>query len=240
MPADVSLVAALTKLHRFGQVNGACLLFSDFIVANLLPFSDKKMNLICGTVTEMCAGYQSAGREITEYYFGYDECQLFVICVDPIRLILLTESGAEPDEIAAAGREFFMENFHQLGRLEISELTQRITLPPLEEKLPVAASNSFESKPAPECSVPEEETESPEEWLDYREKLCRMLARVLGSLQSSRLIDRAVKEHGYRKQVPLKADFHSIAHAVVEKVPNRSTQRALRSLVDELPGHRRP
>lgn len=184
------------------------------------------MNLICGTVTEMCNGYQSVGRDITEYYFGFDRCQFFVLCMGKIRLIIVTDLTAQPDQVGVAGRQFMNQNAAHLEQLENAELTQRIKLPP-----PRKAPGGGAGKPN---NAPEDAPEAPELWEDYREKLHLTLAKVLGSAQTTRLIDRVVKEHGYRRQQPLKTDFGSIGRAIVEKVPNRSRRRSLQSSVDEI------
>ncbi|MFT4636819.1 MAG: hypothetical protein ACI8T1_000127 [Verrucomicrobiales bacterium] len=198
VPADASLVAALSDLHRYGPVIGACLLFTDFIVANHLPISDEKANLICGTVTEMCDGYQAVGRNITEFYFGYDQCQFFVFREGVVRLMVLTEIHADPDQIGTAARHFVRENATVLSQLPATQLTQRIKLSPVVAPTAAGGVNAavLESNESPEASVPTEEPESPDEWLEFREKLHQLISRVLGSGQSLRLIDRVVKEHG--------------------------------------------
>ncbi len=232
MPPTASLSASLTELHRFGPVTGACLLYKDFIVANHLPFSDKKMNHVCGTVTEMCNGYQSVGRPISEYYFGYNDCQMLVHCAGPIRLIILTENTADPDQIGMAARQFLQANAAVLDQLDVTGLTERVKLPPPKKTAP------SESRRAALVSVPDEvEEETPDAWLDFRQSLIQVLVQVLGSAQGTRLVDRVVKEHGYGKRLPLKVDFRSIARAVVEKIPNRSRRRSLQSAVDELIRH---
>jgi hypothetical protein len=230
--SDASLVAALSDLHRRGPVNGACLLCGDFIVANHLPISDKKVHLLCSTVTEMCDGYQSVGRNITEFYFGYDQCQLFVFCDEPVRLFILADQEADPDRLGGDARKFMLDNSSVLEQLPASALTQRIkvtaaqapTKPPSDEKEP---SEDEASNELPASLVVEPVPMAPDEWLPFRESLHQLLSRVLGSGQSSRAIDRVAKEHGCGKQSPLRDDFESIAQSVVEKVPNRSKRRSL-------------
>lgn len=239
MPSDASLVAALSDLHRYGPVNGACLLCGDFIVANHLPISDKKVHLLCSTVTEMCDGYQSVGRNITECYFGYDQCQLFVFCEAKVRLFILADQEGDPDRLGSAARQFMLENAAVLEQLPASHLTQRIkvtavqapTKTPSEEAEPEEDEAPSE---LPTSLVVEPVPMAPDEWVPFRESLHQLLSRVLGSGQSSRAIDRVAKEHGYGKQSPLRQDFESIAQSVVDKVPNRSKRRSLQSLVDEL------
>lgn len=232
MPADPSLVSALIALLRYEPVTGACLLYSNYIVADNLPCSDKKMNLICGTVAEMCDGYQSVGRDISEYYFGYDECQFYVLSLGAIRLIIVTDLTALPDQIGLAGRQFVQQNQDQLEQLKDAELTQKIKLPP--PKKPPSGTTVDEHGVAASVLIAEEEPEAPERWHQYRDKLHTVLARALGSAQSARLIDRVLVDHGYRKQVPLKQDFGSIGRAVIDRVPNRSRRRGLKPLVEEI------
>ena len=241
MSADASLVAALSDLHRYGPVNGACLLFTDFIVANHLPISDKKVHLVCATVTEMCDGYQSVGRNITEFYFGYDKCQLFVFCEGPVRLFILTETSADPDQIGVAARRFMSDNAASLNQIPATQLTQRIKLaavkPAEAESETEEQLESSQDDVEPTVLPPSMEANvdaAPDPWIEFREGLHQLISRVLGSGQSSRLIDRVAKEHGYAKQSPLEDDFESIAQAVVDKVPNRTKRRSLQSLVEEL------
>lgn len=228
MSATHTLSAALNDLHRFGPVTGACLLHKDFIVANHLPFSDKKMNLVCGTVTEMCNGYQSVGRPISEYYFGFDGCQMLVQCAGPFRLIILTEITADPDQIGMAARHFLHANAATLNQLDPASLTEKVKMPKPKKTAP------SESQRAMVSVLEDVEQEAPEAWQAFRDDLTYVLVQVLGSAQSKRLINRVVKEHGYGRQVPLQVDFASIARAVVAKVPNRSRQRSLQSVVDEM------
>lgn len=241
MPADASIVSALSELHRYGAVDGVCLLYQDFIVANHLPISDKKANLIGATVTEMCDGYQAVGRNITEFYFGYDQCQLFVFCEGAVRLVIILESEADLDQVGQGARAFLAENRSVLKALSDAHLTQRIKVPAKEPERKESAPEEEPEKEEPSVSVAPvaEPVEKPDEWIVFREKLHQLLSRVLGSGQSSRLIDRVVKEHGYGKRNPLQVDFESIGNALVEKVPNKSKRRGLQSLLTELYKHYR-
>ncbi len=240
MPADASLVAALSDLHRLGQVNGACLLSGEFIVANHLPISDKKANLVCATVTEMCDGYQSVGRNITEFYFGYDKGSALIFAEGPIRLLILVDPHADLDQLGAAARNFLRENASALQQLGSAQLTQRIKVPAKSKATITPAAESAESHEPeePEVSVPvKEEPEPPEAWENFREDLFQILSRVIGSGQANRMIDRVAKDHGYVRIRPLQIDFGSIAETVVDKVPNRTKRKSLRSLVDEMIRH---
>lgn len=234
MSANASIVAALSDLHRHGPVNGACLLYTDFIVANHMPISDKKVHLLCATITDMCDGYQSVGRNITEFYFGYDQCQLFVFCEGDVRLFILAEHGGDPDILGMAARKFMRDNAAVVEQLPASALTQRIKLTAAQAPEQPEAAAEEEPSELPAALAPEPVAMVPDEWIGFRESLYQLLSRVLGSGQSARLIDRVAKEHGYGKQSPRIEDFKSIANAVVERVPNRSKRRSLQSLVDEL------
>ena len=237
MFVDSSLVASLSDLHRCRGVNGACLLYADFIVANHLPISDKKAHLVSATVTEMCDGYQSVGRSITEFYFAYDQCQLVVFCEGLVRLFVLAETSGDPDELGRVARRFFTENRVVLGQLAASPLTQRIrvsqtkTVQPEAEVEEAVVDSRLESQP---MSIAEPVAMAPDPWIDFRENLHQILSRVLGGGQSTRLIDRVAKEHGYARQSPSVENFDSIAQTLIDKVPNRSTRRSLQSLVGEL------
>lgn len=189
----------------------------------------------------MCDGYQSVGRNITEFYFGYDLCQMFVFCNGPVRLFILAEPSAEPDKLGGAARAFMKENAPALSQLPPSTLTQRIKVPtpspevtaPSKEEVPVEEVSDSETVlpvPVPAEPVPM----APDEWVEFRESLHQLISRVMGSVQSSRMIDRVAKEHGYGKQSPPKDVFDGIANAVVDKIPNRSKRRDLKSLIDEL------
>ena len=241
-----TLVTALSDLHRHGPISGACLILGDFIVANHLPVSDSKAGNFCAVVREMCDGYQSVGRNITEFYFGYDRGSIIVFCEGRMRLALLVDLGADMDQLGTAGRHFLIENAPALQQLNEADLTQRISV--REEPAPIVSNDSGPiTKPddidhsIPEASVPgeEEPATSEEEWEEFRDKLHLLLSRVIGSGQSTRMIDRVVKEHGYGKQLPLRIDFQSIAESMVERIPNKSKRKSIRSLVDELLRHMR-
>lgn len=241
MPTDASLVAALSDLHRHGPVNGACLLFGDYVIANHLPISDKRANMVCSTVTEMCDGYQSVGRNITEFIFGYDKGHALIFCERKVRLIILVDVSADMDQLVLAARHFMQENGAAVERLPVTELTQKIKMVnpsaaklQQEEAMPEVDGTDSVIVPEPIEVEEDKQAESPQEWDEFKGKLLGILSKVLGSGQSLRMIDRVVKEHGYGKQHPLKVDFTSIAEAVIEKVPNRSKRRSLDSLAQEL------
>ncbi len=241
MPADALLVAALSDLHRHGPVNGACLLFGGYVVANHLPISDKRANLVCSTVTEMCDGYQSVGRNITEFIFGYDKGHALIFCERKVRLIILVEVSADLDQLVMAARHFMQENCGVVERLPEVELTQKIKMVShgaakvVDETVLSSVDGTDSVLPvANSPEVVEEQDNSLQEWIDYKSSLHGILARVLGSGQSMKMIDRVIKEHGYGKLHPQRIDFVSIAETVIEKVPNRSTRRSLDSLAKEL------
>lgn len=114
--ADPFLISAVAEVHERGIV-GACLLRDDFLVANHFPRSDTTAQSLCDVIDAMCRGYDSVGRRVNEYYFGYDGGVLAVFALGAWRLAILGESAEDPEPVVRAGRRFFENHADLVARL---------------------------------------------------------------------------------------------------------------------------
>lgn len=237
MPSNPSIVAALSELHHYAPIEGACLQIGNGIAANHMPFSDAKTRLLCTAVQEMCSGYASVGRQIDEYYFGYDRGHLLIFSREQVRLVLYASLKAELDPIVDAARRFLDINAAMIQSISESELTQRIAVQSTSMALSSCPEVFAGDPPLVEASrlEPTEEESRTEQWMSFREEVHQLVTPVLGDGQSERTIERALKEHGYgASHPPLEVDFRSVASAIVEKIPNRSRRRSVQSQIEEL------
>ena len=256
MPSEppVDFAAATMSLYRLGGVGGVLLQKGENILANHLPYSDRRGQELAGLVRQLIDGYQSVNRTMRQVLFMYDGGSLLVLSHRDIILVILLGPEADMDLASRSGSVFLSENSSRLAFVPAQRTTNNIPDP-------LAVSNGSRSngngngngsrgaivaqaEPAPvrriEAPVVEVAATTPTAedlaaWPKIRKLLESVLGKVVGRAQINKLIERTLSDLGIVDPTRMRAgDARSVAFTVMEEIPNRAKRSALKAELESI------
>ena len=201
-------------LYRLEGVAGLLLQRDELVIANHMPFSDRRTGEISSLVRGMCAGYATVGRTIKQVLFAFDSTNFLVTSRQNIHLSLLVSLDADLDAVAAAVSEFLdahVSLLQSIGPMVLpSELAAVKEIAPAEVEKPVPV------------------------WPAVRKCLDEVLSKAMSHAQTKNFIEKTLKASGVVDTGEISfTEAKRIAIAALDAVPNRATRQ---SLVSELEG----
>lgn len=219
------------NLYRLGGVAGLMLQKGENILANHMPFSEKRTCELGSLITKMCEGYATVQRKVRQVLVSYDAGALLIVAHQQAQLIILLTSRAELDVVSNAAIVFMSEQAERLVFIPTQHQTNELR-DPLAIRDGVAPVNRVASNGV-RVVVEQAKVES-SRWPDIRKALEATLGKVMGRAQVSNLIERVSKEMGHTELGDLDTQQGKLlAEKVVEQVPNRSKRMALLSELEQ-------
>ena len=220
------------NLYRLGGVAGLMLQKGENVLANHMPFSEKRTCELGSLITKMCDGYATVQRKIRQVLVSYDAGALLIVAHQQAQLILLLTSRAELDVVSNAAIVFMSEQSERLVFIPTEHQTNELR-DPLAVRDGVVPTNRLNNNGA-HVVVEQAKAES-SRWPEIRKALESTLSKVMGRAQVSNLIERVSKELGFGDQANLDTQQgKELAIKAVEQVPNRSKRTALLAELEQL------
>lgn len=221
--------SATLSLYRLTGVAGLLLQKGKNVLANHMPFSDRRTQELGDLIAKMWEGYKTVNRRVRQVLVSYDAGSLLVVCQDDARIALLLTPRAEMDMVSSAATVFLSEHADKMAFLPSERVTNEIRDPMAQKD---AGGNGAKNatngtKPAAEG---EKEKAPPSRWPEVRKALESILSKVMGRAQVANLIERTSREKDEKADLSkLTTEAgKELALLVVDQVPNRAKRASLR------------
>jgi hypothetical protein len=198
-------------IYRLQGVQGVCLQRGDALLANHLPFSDKRIGELVTSIHELTGGYTSVGRDVDLVCVGFEAFWLIIVCRRMLRIGVLVKPDSDTGMIASSCRQFLAD----LEEAGLSSLGEEPTLATARLASEAHAPGTNGSSPG----IGSEELQS---------LVLSLIARVVGQAAAQKLMARELEA----AQLPVTgkvalADADAFGERVFDSIPNRSKRATL-------------
>jgi hypothetical protein len=216
---------ATLSLYRLSGVAGLLLQKGRNMLANHMPFSDRRTQELGERIAKMCEGYATVQRKLRQVLVSYDSGSLLIVAHQEAQLVLLLTARVELDMVASAAAVFLSENADRLLIVPAERQTNEIRDPLAPREVVVTGSRAASQEARFRAEQPKPEISR---WPEVRKALEAILGKVMGRAQMTNLIERAAREKSLPDLFQLSTERgKEFALEVLEQIPNRSKRASL-------------